>query len=1035
MTHSHVQILKVVPLWRMICLIAVLTFLVALYDGSPSSASELRPARPPVKSPVSPEEGILLMEVDPLVKVELVAHEPAVVDPVAIAFDESEKMWVVEMRDYPFGPKPGEAPKSRIKILEDLNHDGLYETVHIFAEELLFATGILPWKGGAIVTIAGEVVYMKDTDGDFRADVRELWFSGFTIENPQLRANHPTLGLDHHIYIANGLRGGQVQANAEKWGREQPVVPISGMDFRFDPEIGTAEAISGVGQFGLTFNDFGNRYVCSNRNPCSHIVLEDYYLKRNPFLAVPAVFNDVSLAGADSKVFPISSRPWTTSTLHAGQFTAACGLTIYRGTLLPEKFYGNSFTCDPTGNLVHCDLHEPSGGTFTSKPSQEGVEFLASRDEWFRPVNLTTGPDGALYVVDMHRAVIEHPDFMPDELKKRPDMLLGTDRGRIYRIVAAEAPSVAMRERSNPLSESSPEQWIAALGDPNAWRRETAARLLSDHDGKLKLETLIPLVKDLALEGATPVSRVHALWVLEGWKVDEEQFKAIVQATLNDPDPRVQEQSVKIAERWLADDNELASQVVELAKSTDPRLRFQTALSLGNVTSGNAIYAALAHIVQATDDPWTGYAVLSSVRGAPGNLLAALEVDPRDQDQAAQLSSEQFATWLRNLCDVTGAQNNPEEIKNSVTRLADWTKGLQQPGISDTGEQAVSRLAMMGFVGLARGLSRRGQPIAPYFDELAKDEATQSVLPSLSRSAISLAASEQVAEQVRLDSLQFLKLFGYDISGPTFFELARQDANRTMQLAAIEGLTQYGDAGIGPMLLEKIKSQPPNIRRAIIGTLLANTQRTVLLLDAIEANELSIREFDAGQSRQLAEHRDAGIRERAQKLIAAAAPADRKKVIDEYAAALKMKADALKGKEIFSKNCTNCHKIGNLGVNVAPDIADSRVATQEALLVNILDPNRAIDNNFFSYTVITKEGISLTGILSAETATSITLKQAEGKTVNLLRNEIDEMHSDGVSLMPIGLEKNITVQQMADLISFIKNWRYLEADIPVSAGE
>jgi putative heme-binding domain-containing protein len=256
-----------------------------------------------------------------------------------------------------------------------------------------------------------------------------------------------------------------------------------------------------------------------------------------------------------------------------------------------------------------------------------------------------------------------------------------------------------------------------------------------------------------------------------------------------------------------------------------------------------------------------------------------------------------------------------------------------------------------------------------------------------------------------------------------------------MQLAAIEGLARYGAPEIAPLLWAKLKSQPPNMRRAIIGTLLANGQRTKFMLDAVETGEFSIRELDQGQSNQLANHSDAAIRERAQKLIAASAPADRKKVIDDYQSALKLKADAVQGREIFSKNCTTCHQIGKLGVNVAPDIADSRVTTQEALLVNILDPNRAIDNNYFSYTVITNDGKLLNGILSAETATSVTLRQAEGKTVTLLREEIDELHSDGISLMPVGLEKNITPQQMADLISFIKNWRYLEADIPVSAGQ
>ena len=1008
---------------------------VSFPQATSSHAAELKPAATPVDSPVSPEEGIQLMEVDPTIRVELVASEPDVVDPVAIAFDESLRMWVVEMRDYPYPPKEGEAPKSRIKILEDRDHDGRYETVHIFADELLFATGVLPWQGGAIVTMAGEVVYMKDTDGDFKADVRERWFSGFTMENPQLRANHPTFGLDHRIYIANGLRGGQVQANAEKWGTEQPVVSISGMDFRFDPSTGEAEAISGVGQFGLTFNDFGNRYVCSNRNPCSHIVLEDHYLKRNPFFAAPSVFNDVSPAGPASAIYAISARPWTTSTLHAGQFTAACGLTIYRGTLLPERFYGSSFTCDPTGNLVHCDIHSPDGATFTSKPSAEGVEFIASRDEWFRAVNLTTGPDGALYLCDMHRAVIEHPDFMPDELKTRPDLLLGTDRGRIYRVVAADAPTAQMRDRLTPMESLTPEQLVASLGHANGWQRDTAARLLFERQATFDLDELVPLVVSQVSEGVTPAVRVQALWVLDGWQIADELLKGVVLSALDDVDPRVQEQGVKLAERWLADDEEMVSHVAALAESSDARLRFQVALSLGNVINLDVSYAALAVIAKRSDDPWTGYAVLSSSSAAPGKLLDLLEIADEISRGEFERHSEQFTAWIRQLGDVIGAKNDPEEVQAAVDQLASWALALDATQTSAAEEESVLRTIMQGYVGLANGQARKGRSIAANFEALSKSEATKDVLPLLSRQSVQLATAESIDDAVRLDALQFLRLFGFDVAGDALMELARQEANRTMQLAAIESLARYADPGIAPLLLGKLKSQPPNVRRAIIGTLLANSGRTKQMLDAVEAGEFSIRELDQGQSKQLSNSGDAEIRERAQKLIAASAPADRKKVIDDYQAALKLKADAVSGREIFSKNCTTCHRIGKLGVNVAPDIADSRVTTQEALLVNILDPNRAIDNNYFSYTVITNEGKILNGILAAETATSVTLKQAEGKTVTLLREEIDELHSDGISLMPVGLEKNINQQQMADLISFIKNWRYLEANIPVSAGQ
>ena len=172
------------------------------------------------------------------------------------------------------------------------------------------------------------------------------------------------------------------------------------------------------------------------------------------------------------------------------------------------------------------------------------------------------------------------------------------------------------------------------------------------------------------------------------------------------------------------------------------------------------------------------------------------------------------------------------------------------------------------------------------------------------------------------------------------------------------------------------------------------------------------------------------MRKRAQTLLTAAIPADRRKVIAEYQASLTLVSDAKRGREIFAKNCTACHRIGDLGVSVAPDIGDSRTMTPAQILVDILDPNRKVDNNYFSYTAVTKEGKVYTGILATETTTSVTLRQQENKTVSLLRDQIEELHSNGVSLMPVGLEKNIDRQQMADLIAFIKNWRYLDGHVP-----
>src|SRR5262245_41096072 len=442
--------------------------------------------------PISPAEAQKLFKLPPGLGIELVAAEPQIESPVAMAFAPDGKLWVVEMRDYPNGPAKGQPPGGRIKILEDKDGDGFFETSHIFADNLLFANGLLHWKDGVIVTAAPHIVHLRDTDGDGKADKRDILYEGFATQNPQLRVSNPILGLDGWIYVANGLRGGVVKRPGDK---DHDAIKLGGMDFRFDPLYGDHEAVTGMGQYGNTFDDWGQRFVCDNRHHLRHIVLENSYIKRNQHLAAPALVHDISVLedgplSSGGKIYPLSKN-WTTSSLHEGRFTAACGVFVYRGELLPRDCQGAAFTCDPTGNLVHQEILEQAGATFRSRPVQNGAEFLASPDVWFRPVFLAHGPDDAMYVVDMYRAVIEHPEFMPPELQKRPDLSLGRDKGRIWRIVPI---GQAARWPRSDFARATTTELAAALADPRPWQRSTAHRLLLERQDSAAAEPLRKLL-------------------------------------------------------------------------------------------------------------------------------------------------------------------------------------------------------------------------------------------------------------------------------------------------------------------------------------------------------------------------------------------------------------------------------------------------------------------------------------------------------------------------------------------------------------
>jgi len=458
-------------------------FLILIIITHPAFAYDPVAAPPDFKMPQPPslEESLQSFRTKTGLRIELVASEPMVMDPIKLDWGPDGKMWVVEMADYPLGIDGKGKPGGRVRFLEDRDGDGKYDTSTLFLDGLNFPTGIKAWRKGVIVVAAPNIFYAEDSDGDGKADKREVLFRGFREGNQQHRINGLVWGPEGWLHLANGDSGGVIES--VKTGKK---LDISSFDLRIRPDTGDMERTSGRTQNGRARDDSGNWFGCNNSHPLYQFVLPDRFLRRNPHVVYPKPSLDLPAIPVAPKVYPIGKASYRYNNAYSqGHITSACGLTIYRDNRLGDEFYGNAFICEPVHNLVHREILEPRGVAFRSHRAADETqsEFLASSDTWFRPTEALTGPDGGIWVVDMQRYVIEHPEWIPKSWQKVLDLRAGHERGRIYRVVSDRcAQSMAPPK----LSDLTNAQLRRHLRDRNGWFRDSAEMLLTWRGEKFK---------------------------------------------------------------------------------------------------------------------------------------------------------------------------------------------------------------------------------------------------------------------------------------------------------------------------------------------------------------------------------------------------------------------------------------------------------------------------------------------------------------------------------------------------------------------
>ncbi len=970
----------------------------------------------------SSDESLSDFMIAPGFSLQLLAAEPLIADPIDMEIDEYGRLYVLEMHGYPLD-KSG---IGKIKMLEDRDGDGQMDHSILFADNLTFPFGILRWKKGLLVADAPDILYLEDTDGDGVADIREVVLTGFAFSNAQMNVGNPMYSLDNWIYLTSES-GRTYQLYKEEFGDlggmirypgspDVPGIPLtgSGRTVRFRPDRGELELTSGMTQFGHGFDEWGRHILGVNFNHVYHEVIAANYLRRNPFLSVPSATESMSDHG--SVVLSLQKNPAGSWDIVENMFTAACGNLVYSGGVFPPPYDGTiHFVAEPVSNTVHVDKIASKGVTLSASRLDEKMEFLTSTDSWFRPVNMYTGPDGALYVVDYYRQVIEHPEWMSEEQLQEGGLYNGNDRGRIYRVVPNDAPP-ADWTKGLRLGDASPQELVLSLTHPNGWWRTHAQRLLVDNAP----DSAVPLLKTM-VSNVSPLGRLHALWALEGMGKLE---VPMIELALRDSVAGIRENAIKLAELHYEQFPQLEGALLSLYDDPDDRVRFQLLCTLGFFDSPAAFEVRKKLLFDNMKDQWFRIAALSASSSQSVILLDEVLKKFAPEELA-------YASIVRQLMSVVGASEDPAKVREFIG------KAVSTYSTKMRGWEASALL------GIAEGLRRREDSVSLldegdkliriYFEHTSADLRKASLevmrvsgIDSLQRRraiqrAVSIAENRAIAVERRSEAIAFLAIANPAGHLPLLRDLLDFHEPQEVQQATIKVLGVIPGITVANDLLSRWSTFTSEVRRTCIDALLLDTDRVGLLLDSLDSGAVTKSAISAHQASKLMGQRDPYLRRRARAMFAADKGSD---VTQRYAQALTLKGNMQNGKAVFTKNCSMCHQVrGGDGVSYGPDLGTVQNWKREAVMTHILSPNLSIAAGFELWIMETLQDDSFQGIIVQETPTAITLSMGgvEQRTIN--RQDIRTLQSLDISGMPAGWEHAIDEQQMADLLTFLLDGR------------
>ena len=953
-------------------------------DFEPDFADEL--PRIPARSPA---EAMASFQVVDGFEMQQTAAEPLLTDPVAMSFDADGRLFVAEMNDY---SEQATEHLGRVRILVDSDSDGRFDQSHVFATGLSWPTAIICANDGIFVAAAPDIFFLKDTDGDMQADVNELVFTGFERSNVQGLINSFHWGPDNRIYGSASTVGGSI--TSPKYP-DRAALQCRGRDFSFDSKTLELRAETGGGQHGMCFDDWGHRFVSSNSDHAQMVVYRDQYLSRSPLPSAAPARVSIAVDGGQAPVYRISPvEPWRivrtrlrTSGLSkgivegggrpAGYFTGATGITIYRGDAWPDDTQGLAIVGDVGSNIVHRKRLTADGVIWSASRMDEGRELVASEDIWFRPVQFANAPDGCLQVLDMYRETIEHPASLPPEIKKHLDLTSGRDRGRLYRI----APT-GWKPRPVPqLSKAETSELVALLEHPNGWHRDTASRLLFERQDA----TAIDGIRRLLRESTSGHGRFHAIGSLEGQNALRAEDVIV---GLRDSVAGIRERAVLASEKHVTS----ADVLMALAAMTDDenaRVRMQLGFSLGEFPPSAVRREALQKLLATSgDDRWIRTAVFTSLSTEAGDAFESLAAT---RDAASPVAS----VALLELADLVARRTSDD---------AGWSKIAYLIAARRDDPAMQVKLLQAVFAG------NKAAQSSPSFAMLSAQ-----LLESARRNAVDTS----LTDEQRAAALSTFSLSSFATDGELLLSSLESVQSPAVQIAGLATLLRFSDEEVALQLLDRWSGLSPKLAEQVRDGLLGRTSWAVLLLDAMSAGRIPPTTLSPSDLQRLASVPDDAVRSRAIRLLETMTSSTRDDVLRSYQVALTLKPDRDKGAALFRQHCAVCHQIGTVGFQVGPNLATMKNRGPEAILTNVLDPNREVNPAWRDYIAVTTDGQTHNGVLIAESASVLTFRRAEAKETSVLRSDIEALRDTGRSLMPEGLEKNLDTQSMADLIAWL----------------